>query len=182
MPLRRTGRRVFRTFPHPHPMDHPSAPGATALDVDLYDQPGHLIRRAQQIAVSMFHDTLGREVTPVQYAVLRMLHECPGLDQVTLAQRVALDTSTTADIAVRLEAKGWILREVLPRRQRRLVLTPAGEALLAGLIPAVNALQHGLLDSMGPDDSRELLRLLRKFVHLNNGQSRAPLRTGGETA
>ncbi len=160
-------------------MDQPSAPGASALDLDLYDQPGHLIRRAQQIAVSMFHETLGREVTPVQYAALRMLHECPGLDQVTLAQRIALDTSTTADIAVRLESKGWIVREVLPRRQRRLLLTPAGEELLAGLIPAVDALQHGLLDSMGPQDAQELLRLLRKFVQLNNGQSRAPLRTGG---
>lgn len=155
-------------------MPQPASP--SSLEVDLYDQPGHLIRRAQQIAVARFHDTLGREVTPVQYALLRMVQECPGLDQVTLAQRVALDTSTTADIAVRLEAKGWIVREVLPRRQRRLVLTPAGETLLAGLVPSVNALQHALLDGMGEEDARTLLQLLRKFVQLNNAQSRAPLR------
>src|SRR5580692_2405332 len=61
---------------------------ASAINIDLYDQPGHLIRRAHQISVSMFHDLLGREVTPVQYSILRMLHELPGLDQVTLAQRV----------------------------------------------------------------------------------------------
>ena len=38
------------------------------LTIELYEQPGHLIRRAQQIAVSMFFDALGRDVTPVQYA------------------------------------------------------------------------------------------------------------------
>jgi hypothetical protein len=30
---------------------------------------------------------------------------------------------------------------------------------------------------MGDEDAQELLRLLRKFVHLNNDQSRAPLRS-----
>ena len=78
-------------------------PAQDALSIELYEQPGHLIRRAQQIAVSRFFEALGREVTPVQYAILRMLQERPGLDQVTLASEVALDTSTTADICARLE-------------------------------------------------------------------------------
>ena len=75
-----------------------------ALHADLFDQPGHLFRRAQQISVSMFLDAVGRDVTPVQYAILRMLQDRPGIDQVTLAREVALDTSTTADIAARLGA------------------------------------------------------------------------------
>ncbi|WP_085315407.1 MarR family winged helix-turn-helix transcriptional regulator [Derxia lacustris] len=147
-----------------------------ALSIDLYDQPGHLIRRAQQIAVSVFHETVGRDVTPVQYAILRMLQERPGIDQVTLAQEVALDTSTAAEIAARLEAKGWIVRELLARRQRRLVLTPEGSALLAELVPGVHEMQERLMGSLEDDERREFLRLLRKFVHLNNEQSRAPLR------
>ena len=99
----------------------------------LHDEPGHLIRRAQQIAVSTFHEVHGRHVTPIQYAILRTLHESPGIDQVTLADKIALDTSTTADIAARLETKGWIHREVLPRRQRSLSLTPQGRDVLAEL-------------------------------------------------
>lgn len=146
------------------------------LSIDLYDQPGHLIRRAQQIAVSMFHETVGRDLTPIQYAILRMLQETPGLDQVTLAQRVALDTSTAADIAARLEAKGWIVREVLPRRQRRLVLTAGGEAVLAKSVAGMRELNQRMLESLAPAEQQEFLRLLRKFVHLNNEQSRAPLR------
>ena len=41
--------------------------------LDLYEHPGHLLRRAQQISVSMFYDEMGSELTPVQYAVLSRL-------------------------------------------------------------------------------------------------------------
>ena len=155
------------------------SPKRDSLSIDLYEQPGHLIRRAQQIAVAMFFDALGRDVTPVQYAVLRMLQERPGIDQVTLAREVALDTSTTADIAARLEAKGWILREVLPRRQRRLVLTAAGDAVLARLVPALADMNHGLLSRLDATERAEFMRLLRKFVQTNNDESRAPMRSAG---
>ncbi len=157
-----------------------SNPPRDALTIELYEQPGHLIRRAQQIAVSMFFDALGRDVTPVQYAILRMLQERPGIDQVTLAQEVALDTSTTADIAARLETKGWIVREVLPRRQRRLVLTPAGEAVLARLVPGLLEMNRSLLSRLDAPERDEFMRLLRKFVQVNNDQSRAPMRSGTE--
>ena len=138
----------------------------------LYDEPGHLIRRAQQIAVSKFHEVHGRQVTPIQYAVLRTLFESPGVDQVTLAQLIALDTSSTADIATRLEAKGWILRDVLPRRQRSLLLTPAGEAVLQGMRSGIEQMYLGMMDSLDGTEQREFMRLLRKFVHLNDPQNK----------
>ncbi|MDC8784667.1 MarR family winged helix-turn-helix transcriptional regulator [Roseateles koreensis] len=150
-------------------------PAPDALSLDLYDQPGHLVRRAQQIAVSMFFEAVApATTTPIQYAILRTLQEKPGIDQVTLAQEIALDSSTTAETAARLEAKGLIGREVMARRQRRLTLTPAGEALLTSLIPAVHRMRAAMLSSMEPAEQKEFIRLLRKFVHLNNDQSRAP--------
>lgn len=158
-----------------------AAPSA-ALALDLYQQPGHLIRRAQQIAVSMFAEALGRDVTPVQYAVLRMLQDRPGIDQVTLAAEVALDTSTTADLAARLEAKGWIVREVMPRRQRRLTLTAEGEAVLARLVPGLRAMNEAMLGRLDENERAEFMRLLAKFVALNNAQSRAPLGGKADTA
>lgn len=149
--------------------------GATALPevVSLHAEPGHLIRRAHQLAVSTFHDTHGREITPVQYAILRALQDHPGIDQVTLADKVALDTSTTADIATRLETKGWIVRELLARRQRALRLTAAGEAVLQDMLPRVAPMYHRLLDPLSADEQAQFLALLRKFVHLNDAAARA---------
>lgn len=138
-----------------------------ASPIPLQAEPGHLIRRAHQLAVGTFAKTHGKQITPVQYAVLRALQDAPGMDQVTLADRVALDTSTTADIAARLDAKGWIVRELLPRRQRALRLTAEGEAVLAEMLPRVAPMYAQLLDALEPAERDEFFRLLRKFVHLN---------------
>lgn len=161
--------------------DKARATAAENLLMDLYDQPGHLIRRAQQIAVSMFRETMDAEITPVQFAIMRMLKESPGIDQVTLAGLVALDKSTTADIAVRLEKRGLIHREVVARRQRCLSLTPEGEAALSATVTSVHILRDRMLSSLLPAEQKEFIRLLKKFVHINNDQSRAPLqRTASE--
>ncbi|GAP36666.1 MarR family winged helix-turn-helix transcriptional regulator [Piscinibacter sakaiensis] len=130
----------------------------------LHDEPGHLLRRAHQAAVAAFHATHGRDVTPVQFAVLRALADRPGIDQVTLAEVVALDTSTTADIAARLDAKGWIVRELLARRQRALYLTPTGEAVLAAMLPRVAPMGEALLAPLGPEERRQFLALLQRLV------------------
>ena len=135
----------------------------------LAAEPGHLIRRAHQRAVAVFAEHHGRQVTPVQFAVLRAVHDEPGLDQVTLAERVALDTSTTADIATRLEAKGWLHRELLPRRQRSLRLSDEGHAVLADMLPRVNAMYAELLAPLNEAERTEFLRLLQRVVGLHSG-------------
>ena len=97
---------------------------------------------------------------------------------ITLASEVALDTSTTAELAVRLEAKGWLVRQLLPRRQRSLSLTDEGQALLARLEPALQAMHSAMLNGLTEAERSQFLHLLHKFVSLNNEQSRAPLRAG----
>src|SRR5215472_8625003 len=147
------------------------------VPAEVYDEPGHLIRRAQQIAVSMFHSIMGHGVTPVQYCVLRVLQEHPGIDQVTLAKFCALDTSTAADLAVRLEERG-LVRRMMPvksKRFRLLHLTPEGTALLKKLVPLGHVLNRRLLLPLNKEEQRIFLSLLKKFVHLNNKKSRAPL-------
>lgn len=132
----------------------------------VHDEPGHLIRRAQQLAVARFHDVHGRRATPIQYAILRTLQEHPGIDQVTLAEKIALDTSTAADIATRLETKGWIERKVMPRRQRSLSLTQQGEDVLQELQPGVALVYQAVLKNLAPDEQGEFMRLLRKLVQM----------------
>jgi len=144
---------------------------------EVYDEPGHLIRRAQQIAVSMFHSTMGKGITPVQYCVLRVLRDHPGIDQVTLARLCALDTSTAADLAVRLEERGLVMR-MMPMKSKRfrlLHLTPQGKALVNKLVPSSHVLARHLLAALDGKEQKVFVRLLKKFVHLNNEVSRAPL-------
>lgn len=144
---------------------------------DLYTQPGHLLRRAQQIAASIFHDEMGEFVTPIQYAILRILVEHPGIDQVSLAGLVAMDTSTAASVAIRLEEKKLLVRYLDPnnRRQRQLYLTEEGQALLRKTVPGVARLHERLFEGFSPDEEEQFMQLLKKLVHLNNSKSRAPL-------
>jgi DNA-binding MarR family transcriptional regulator len=145
--------------------------------LDLYQHPGHLLRRAQQISVSLFYDELGTELTPVQYAILKLLADHPGIDQVSLAGLAAIDTSTGATVCARLEEKGLLDRKVIPsnRRQRALTITPAGRRLLEKLEAGAHRLRERLLAPLAPAERQLFMELLARLVSENNAQSRAPL-------
>jgi len=145
---------------------------------DIYSAPGHLIRRAQQILVSLFLEQTGGVITPIQFGVLAVLESQGELDQITLAQRLALDASTSGSALERVEKKGWITRRVHDQdKRRRLVsLTDEGRALLLALRDDAEAVQHRLLDSLDPKERAIFMRLLTKVVNHNNDVSRAPLR------
>ncbi len=162
------------------PMTNPKPSSKPARESDLTrldEHPGHLLRRAQQISVSIFHEEVGGELTPVQYAMLRCLAERPGIDQVSLAGLAAVDTSTGATVCARLEEKGLLERKVIPhnRRQRALTITPEGERLLASLIPATQRLRKRLLAPLSAAEQKQFMQMLAKLVRDNNEQSRAPL-------
>lgn len=144
---------------------------------NLYEHPGHLLRRAQQISVSIFFDEMGGELTPVQYAMLRNLAGSPGIDQVSLSAISGIDTSTGATVCARLEEKGLLERKVIPtnRRQRALTITAAGEQLLTEMIPGAQRLRRRLLAPLTSEEQLKFMELLTKLVQENNGQSRAPL-------
>lgn len=144
---------------------------------DLYEHPGHLLRRAQQISVSIFYDEMGSELTPIQYAVLRNLADHPGTDQVSLAALTGIDTSTGATVCARLEEKGLLERKVIPtnRRQRALTITGAGQQQLEDMIPGAQRLRRRLLAPLTGPEQLQFMALLTKLVQENNEQSRAPL-------
>ncbi len=149
----------------------------TQAAVHIDQIPGHAIRRLQQIAVGIFHQEaqeLG--MTPVQYAVLQTVHNHPGTDQRTLAGLIALDTSNTASVVDRLEARGLITRQVSPqdRRVRLLALTPAGEALLQEAIPCMQRAQQRILEPLSQVDQVEFMRLLNLLVSESKDFSRVP--------
>lgn len=153
----------------------------------LRDLPGHLIRRMQQIAVSAFvaeMDRAGQDLTPVQFAVLHMLNDRPGIDQVTLAGLIAYDKVTIGGVIARLEARGLLARTVLPtdRRSRTLQITPAGAEVLARVADPVLRAQDGMLAALTPQERQQLMALLHKAIAGGNHLSRAPRRSPDDQA
>jgi DNA-binding MarR family transcriptional regulator len=145
--------------------------------VDLEALPGHHIRRLQQIAVAIFlQEAEGLNVTPVQYAALQAIADAPNVDQRTLARTIGFDTSTIGGVIDRLEARALVQRNADPddRRVRRLTLTPAGDALLAQVVPAMQRAQLRMLAPLPEGERAEFMRMLRTLVTANNELSRAP--------
>jgi DNA-binding MarR family transcriptional regulator len=134
---------------------------------DFARAPGHLIRRAQQIAVAEFARELAAcDITPVQFALLNAMIDTPGVDQVTLANGVAFDAATSGSVIGRLEAKGWVRREPDPhdRRRKLLFATPEGKKAVHGMKEAVDRVQHNILAPLAPREREVFMRLLAALV------------------
>jgi len=134
---------------------------------DFQHAPGHLIRRAHQVAVAVFmEETSGFDVTPVQFAILNALIDDPGEDQVTLAGKVAFDAATFGSVIGRLETKGWVRREAdaMDRRRKLLWITPEGEEAAQHMKRAVGKAQARILGPLDAGERQQLLSLLGKLV------------------
>ncbi len=143
---------------------------------DFAQAPGHLIRRAQQIAVAEFtRAVVEHEVTPVQFAFMNAMMDTPGVDQITLANRVAFDAATSGSVIGRLEAKGWVRREADPldRRRKLLFITPEGSRAVQAMTEAVALAQHHILAPLSAQEQKTFIRLLAKMVagHEQAGQN-----------
>lgn len=140
---------------------------AMAKSFNFSDAPGHLIRRAQQLAVSIFmEETAGFDVTPVQFAILNALIDEPGGDQITLSGRVAFDPATFGSVIGRLEAKGWVRRQADPLDKRRKLLwtTDEGAQVALQMKRAVSRAQQRIVSPLAPDERLQLAALLGKLV------------------
>ncbi|MBX3587127.1 MAG: winged helix-turn-helix transcriptional regulator [Ramlibacter sp.] len=138
-----------------------------AKSFDFQHAPGHLIRRAHQLAVAIFMEETGEfDMTPVQFAILNALIDDPGEDQVTLAGRVAFDAATSGSVISRLEAKGLVRREADPgdRRRKLLWVTPEGESMALRMKRAVARAQSRIVGPLDDAERAQLVQLLGKLV------------------
>jgi DNA-binding MarR family transcriptional regulator len=140
--------------------------------IDLAATPGHLIRRAHQIAVAIFAEHLSAiDITPVQFAILNALVDNPGIDQVSLARRVAFDAATSGSVIGRLEAKAWVVREADPvdRRRKLLRVTLEGAQALASIQSTVALVQARILSPLSPQEQGQFVQLLSRMVQGHEG-------------
>jgi DNA-binding MarR family transcriptional regulator len=152
--------------------------GSYLLD-DLTAAPGHLMRRCQQIAVSVFLDECRDfDLTPLQFAVLCELHKTGPRDQAHLGGALALDRTTIGVVVRKLEERGLVGRTVSEKdkRSKPVFITDAGEALIREAAEAAEAAQDRMLAPLTGAERQQFMRLLRKVADGNNEWSRAPLK------
>lgn len=137
---------------------------------DLFDLPGHVIRRLHQQSSSVFQDrtrAAGFDVTSVQFAALSILGNEPELDQAGLAKRIAYDRATIGGVIKRLEQKGWVSRhpDHVDRRAIKVSLTSQGRAALEELTPIVLALQSDIMPNLSTAERSSLVELMRRALN-----------------
>ncbi len=98
-------------------------------------------------------------ITALQYTALTVLERRDGLTNAELARNSFVTPQSMGDLVTALERRGLVVRAVDPEHGRRLriSLTPAGQALLAGLDPDVTALESRMLAQLDAGE-RETFR------------------------
>lgn len=152
---------------------------------EIQEMAGHLIRRLNQISVSVFAERMsqeGHDLTPVQFAAMSVIAKEPGIDQATLAGAIAYDRATIGGVIDRLQHKGLVERAVSreDRRARTLSLTQDGKCLLKAATPIVRDLQADILAGLTAQEKDQFLALARKATEAGNALSRAPLVNRGK--
>ena len=132
------------------------------LDGSLY----HLLKRVARLAADIHSSRAGEGgLTQRQFAVLSCLSDNEGASQTLLVHETGIDRSTLAELAARLEARGFIRRESSPRdrRAKELHLTRKGRQALKSMEPLMAEVDRTLLLMLSPETREvfyEALKLL----------------------
>jgi DNA-binding MarR family transcriptional regulator len=150
----------------------------------LWERPGFLVRRLHQIHVAMFLKALSEEnVTPVQYGLLSILLDQPGLDQLSVAKELGIDRANVGDILKRLERRKWLTRVVDPSDKRRNICLPTrdGIAFVNKYRKNMQQTEEQLVEPLSREERKTFMTLLLRLVGEHNDIGRAALTppTGG---
>jgi DNA-binding MarR family transcriptional regulator len=123
-------------------------------------------------AVAEVHEPCG--LTPLEFAVLIHLHDAPQIDQNTLAERMALDRTSTGPLVYRLEQQRLIERKVngTDRRARVLRLAPRGQASHDKQRPKGRAAQERLMKVLTPDERRLFVEMMGRVIDASQEYAR----------
>lgn len=146
----------------------------TAAEGDSHDPTwGFLprLRRLTQLYTASWVQNVSAEVTSTQFGMLSAIDAEPGQDQGTLAQRLSMDKSSTADVVSRLSRRGHlrVLRDEADSRRKILLLTPAGKECLEEIRPRVAALRQQTFSAFEPEERTEFLHGMSRLIdHLED--------------
>ena len=135
----------------------------------LTDVVSHLLRRAHFRAEDLFSAEFGKDgLTPRQKALLITVYQNPGANQNELAERIALDRNTFAEMLNRMVASGFVERRRArdDARAYEINITPPGIDLLLDILPRDGNVEAKVLEPL-PEEYRALfIKCLRIMAGL----------------
>ncbi|MFN3889200.1 MAG: MarR family winged helix-turn-helix transcriptional regulator [Beijerinckiaceae bacterium] len=144
----------------------PDYADTAASDLPLHRMPGHHIRRLQQVAVRLFAEEAGVDLTPVQYAALFAIAQRPGVGQAQLAALIGYDRATIGGVIDRLEQKKWVTRvpSAEDRRVNLLTVTDEGRETLSRAAPLVRRAQERIIEALDEAERAAFERMCLKML------------------
>lgn len=137
----------------------------------LYDLPGHLVRRLQQVTQNIYEsEAKSFGVTHAQFAILQTVQLMPGLEQREIAAAAGYDSVTASHIIRKLETMKMLRRDKGSRSRRghSLHLTAAGAEKLEQMLPALARVQERLMERLPPEKRALFLELLSEMTGVEN--------------
>ena len=115
-------------------------------------------------------------VTPVQYALLKVLWERDDQSGAELGERLLLDSATMTGLLDRLEQAGLIERKAhaTDRRVNRVVLTARGRDLQAPLDREMDQMNQDFLGELPPETAKLLRESLTAFAEWRPAKRATP--------
>ena len=145
-------------------------------NINPNDSLGYWLFYAQRCVAYAFADVLravcvdeqGKSyvVTPPQWGVIALLHECDGMTVGTISQKRGIDPPTVTGILKRLEQNGLVERRN-DREDRRVVkvyLTSEGENITRVLNPAVETFNLHMLQGLSEAEQKTFLENLQRII------------------
>jgi DNA-binding MarR family transcriptional regulator len=164
------------TMPAKPPLSEATAPiGAPPVDRRLTP----LARRFNQVCNAVAAEVFDRhDLVPLEFGVLANLYANPGIDQRTLAERLAIDRTNAGLLVDQLEASGLVERYLDPddRRVRLLRLTDAGRGIHRDILPAIIEANRAVLASaLSADEAQLFIDMLARIVVANEALAKPGL-------
>ncbi len=128
----------------------------------LMRRPGVLIRRLQQIQSAIFlEETIAFGVTPLQFSLMTLLVDHPGIEQGAAATKLQLDRFTAAGVVRRLEAAKYLrTKQGQDRRAKTLYLTTRGLKTFDKLYEQAMRAHDRLIEPFTPERRRLFMEML----------------------
>lgn len=150
------------------------APPRALREFDLTHVASHLLRRAHFRAEALFAQAFPDEdLTPRQKALLITVYQNPCATQNRVAELIALDRNSFAEMIARMSAKGYVrrTRSAEDGRAYALEITDEGMALLARVLPRDAQVEAQVLAPI-PEELRPMfLRCLRLMAGLESPEA-----------